>query len=187
MCWASQVSDLAAHSGPPFPIVTDRQSGHYVISIWTDPDATDDGAAGGRFWIVVGTADGKAPAGTQVSISAKPDTGGSAAQPTRITEAGSDGRTYYGALVLDHEGPYRVDVGIDGPLGSTTVPSHVDATYDLRPSPLTAVLYVVPFALIGLLWARMLLKRSRASNGPSHVGRGFSAPPGAGAEGPGLR
>ena len=32
-----------AHDGPPYPIVSDRVSGPYVVSIWTDPDSTDDG------------------------------------------------------------------------------------------------------------------------------------------------
>jgi len=32
-----------AHSGPPFPIVTDVVRAPYTISIWTDPDTTDDG------------------------------------------------------------------------------------------------------------------------------------------------
>jgi hypothetical protein len=178
-CWAAHVSDLAAHSGPPFPIVSDRQLGKYVVSVWTDPDSTDDGTAAGRFWVVVATKDGKVPAGTHVSISARADETSDEAQTTRVTEAGSDGRTYYGAVVFGHEGGYHVDVGIEGPLGSATMPSHVDATYDLRPSPLTAALYVVPFALIGLLWIRMLLKRSRSSSESSRVG--------AGAEGLGLR
>src|SRR4051812_31418996 len=33
---------LHAHSGPPFPIVTDQQAGAYRVTVWTDPDATDD-------------------------------------------------------------------------------------------------------------------------------------------------
>jgi len=40
---AVAVAPLHAHSGPPFPIVSSRVAGSYIISIWTDPDATDDG------------------------------------------------------------------------------------------------------------------------------------------------
>ena len=36
----------AAHSGPPYPIVTERAIGSYVVSVWTDPDATNDGSRG---------------------------------------------------------------------------------------------------------------------------------------------
>ena len=31
-------------------LVADRVVGAYQISIWTDPDATDDGSAAGKFW-----------------------------------------------------------------------------------------------------------------------------------------
>ena len=42
-----------AHDGPPFPIVSDHVAGPYRISVWTDPDATDDGSPGGQFWVIV--------------------------------------------------------------------------------------------------------------------------------------
>ena len=38
----------AAHDGPPYPIVSERLAGPYEVSIWTDPDATDDGSASVR-------------------------------------------------------------------------------------------------------------------------------------------
>src|SRR6185436_15623277 len=31
--------DVQAHSGPPFPIVTDQSAGAYKVTVWTDPDA----------------------------------------------------------------------------------------------------------------------------------------------------
>ena len=40
------------------------------------------------------------------------------------------------ALLLDHEGPFAVQVTVDGPLGRADVETKVDATYDLRPAPL---------------------------------------------------
>ena len=49
-----------AHDGPPFPIVSDQRVGAYVVSIRTDPDATDDGSAGGQFWVQLQLADGEA-------------------------------------------------------------------------------------------------------------------------------
>ena len=42
---------LLAHNGPPFPIVSDQVAGPYLVSIWTDPDTTDDGSPGGQFWV----------------------------------------------------------------------------------------------------------------------------------------
>ena len=60
---------VLAHSGPPFPIVSARKVGPYDISLWTDPDATDDGTRAGRFWIVLARAEGgEVPAGTHARI-----------------------------------------------------------------------------------------------------------------------
>ena len=41
------------HAGPPIPLVSNRIVGPYKVSIWADPDSTDDGTAAGRFWITV--------------------------------------------------------------------------------------------------------------------------------------
>ncbi len=42
-----------AHSGPPYPVVSNQVAGPYRLSVWTDPDATDDGSAGGQFWVTI--------------------------------------------------------------------------------------------------------------------------------------
>jgi len=38
--FAMNGASLQAHSGPPFPIVSDRIAGAYRVSVWADPDAT---------------------------------------------------------------------------------------------------------------------------------------------------
>lgn len=152
-----------AHDGPPFPIVSDRVAGNYRVSVWTDPDATDDGSAGGQFWVILeATAqDARVPAGTRVSIAVAPaDRAGSAvtgqASPTR-----EDPARQFGAVVMGHEGPFRVHVAIDGPLGPATIEAAVDATYDLRPPPIMLVVYTIPFLIVGFLWLKLLLRRRR--------------------------
>jgi len=152
-----------AHSGPAYPVVTDQRSGPYTISIWTDPDTTDDGTAGGRFWVVVTNGAASAPA-ARVRIVATPVK--SSQQPTAVdvTSPGRDGHTYYGAVLMDHEGPYGIDVHVDGPAGVASVRTSVEATYDLRPSPFVAALYLVPFVLVGLLWMRVLMRRNRVAH-----------------------
>ena len=62
------------HDGPPFPILSDHAAGPYVISIWTDPDTTDDGSPGGQFWVRLHVAGKGAviPAGTRVMVGIKP-------------------------------------------------------------------------------------------------------------------
>src|SRR5262245_66178937 len=46
-------SVASAHDGPPYPIVSNQLLGRYRISVWTDPDTTDDGTAGGQFWVMI--------------------------------------------------------------------------------------------------------------------------------------
>jgi hypothetical protein len=155
-------STTRAHSGPPFPIVTDAVRGPYSISIWTDPDATDDGTAGGQFWIVIGssTRGGTVPADTRATVSV-------AAQSTRTEPVRGDITNQFGAVVMNHEGPYAVHVEVTGPLGQAVVDTMVDATYDLRPPPYMLIWYLVPFLLAGALWTRLLLRRRAVPPGPS--------------------
>ncbi len=154
---------VAAHDGPPFPIVTDRITGNYRISVWTDPDATDDGSADGQFWVVLDPiADGgRVPAGTRVSIAVMPaDRAGATMTADAAPERG-DAARQVGAVVMDHEGPFRVHVSIDGPLGPAAVDAEVEATYDLRPPPIMLVVYAIPFLVVGFLWLKLLVRRRR--------------------------
>jgi hypothetical protein len=160
---------VAAHSGPPYPIVSDRIAGAYSVSVWSDPDATDDRSAGGQFWVVLETAAGDpVPATTRASVSARAldrpeDTGRTPAEPLRAvsTPLRGDAGNQFAALVMDHEGPYAVSVSITGPLGDAAVDARVEATYDLRPPPYMLAWYLLPFVAAGLLWGRLLLRRRR--------------------------
>jgi hypothetical protein len=100
--------------------------------------------------------------GTHARVTARPlDRAG----PERTAPAApvrNDTATQFAALVLDHEGRFRITVAIDGPLGRAEVESDVTATYDLRPAPILLVVYLMPFILLGLLWARVLVHRRRA-------------------------
>jgi hypothetical protein len=161
---------LRAHSGPPFPIVTDAVRGPYTLSIWTDPDATDDGSAGGQFWIVL-TLTPKAariPPDTRVTVAVRPVTERTrrdegplrgAAVTAVAAPVRDDTGNQFAALRMDHEGRYEVHVEIDGPLGRAVIDSNVDATYDLRPPPYMLAWYLAPFLLVGVLWTRLLVRR----------------------------
>ncbi|NQW05474.1 MAG: hypothetical protein HQ485_15835, partial [Acidobacteria bacterium] len=70
-----------------------------------------------------------------------------------------DVSSQFAALVLDHEGRFRVRVVVAGPLGTAEVEAEVEATYDLRPAPWLIGLYVMPFLLVGVLWVTLLLRR----------------------------
>jgi hypothetical protein len=157
-------SRASAHSGPPFPIVTDRIAGAYRVSIWTDPDTTDDGKPGGQFWIVIGaTAEGRTiPQGTQAEVAIHPVDRPGARRDARARPVNGATTRQFAALVMDHEGRFAVHVAIDGPLGPATLDGEVDATYDLRPAPALVLVYLLPFAAVGALWMKALRRRRRA-------------------------
>jgi hypothetical protein len=161
---------VETHSGPPFPIVSDQQAGPYVVSIWTDPDTTDNGAAGGQFWIRVHPAAGgvSLPPVTRVSLAVAAAGGHGPGPMAAAAPVRGDVTNQFTAVVLGHEGRFDVVVDIAGPLGAATVTSAVDATYDLRPPKALFLLYLLPFVLVGLLWGRLLIRR-RA--GPPPNGR----------------
>ena len=153
---------LRAHSGPPYPIVTDWIAGPYAISIWTDPDATDDGTAGGQFWVVFETRAGLVPVppGTHASVTVRPlDRAG---QGRTVVAQPVDGRVsrQFAALVLDREGRFAVQVIVNGPLGRGELASEVDATYDLRPAPVLLLVYLLPFLAVGAIWVKVLRRRT---------------------------
>jgi hypothetical protein len=156
---------LRAHSGPPYPIVSDRVVGAYQISIWTDPDATDDGSAAGKFWVMMQPARaGAIPPDTRVSVAIRPlDRPGAVktALAAPVDKMNRDAGRQFVALLMDHEGPYGVRVAVEGPLGTAELNSDVSATYDLRPAPILMALYVMPFLLVGFLWVKLLVHRRR--------------------------
>ena len=159
---------VAAHSGPPFPIVSNRIAGAYDVSIWTDPDATDDGSAAGQFWVVLRTVNSGValPPDTRVTVSVRPLDRPGPAQTARATTADGKLSRQFVLLVMDHEGPFAVGATIEGPLGAVTVESTVNATYDLRPPPLLLGVYVMPFLLAGALWVKLLVSRRRRHHAP---------------------
>jgi polyferredoxin len=150
-----------AHDGPPFPIVSDREAGPYRVSVWTDPDTTDDGSPGGQFWVMMSIRDSSAalPDRTRATVTATPSQRPGPGRTAIAAPVRGSVSTQFASLVLADEGRFDVRVTIDGPLGAATVDAHVDATYDTRPSPLAVIVYLMPFILIGVLWGRQLLRR----------------------------
>ena len=161
----SIASPAAAHDGPPFPIVTDRAVGPYVVSVWTDPDTTDDGSAGGQFWVMIAGDDGSSgvPPSTRARVTAAPLTGEGAPHAAAAEPVDGQAGTHFAVLVLDREARFRVRVELEGPLGRAAIDSEVEATYDRRPPPAMLALYLVPFLLVGALWTKFLVRRRQSA------------------------
>jgi hypothetical protein len=150
-----------AHTGPPFAIVSNRASGPYIVSVWTDPDSTDDGSAGGRFWVTLKSSSGPLPADTLVQVTITPLDRAGEPLTLRADPVAGDPSNRLAALVMDHEGRFHVRATIDGPLGRAEVEAEVEATYDERPPPAMIAIYLLPFVLVGFLWVKLLLRRRR--------------------------
>lgn len=160
---ATATMPAKAHDGPPFAIVSDRIAGPYRISIWTDPDTTDDGSPGGQFWVIVEPSDEAVslPSDTRVSLSITPlDRGGKTLTGAAAPVTNDPARQFV-ALVMDHEGRFAVRTAIDGLLGSALVDAEVAATYDVRPPRFMLAVYMMPFVLVAFLWVKLLLARRR--------------------------
>lgn len=154
------VEEAAAHAGPPFPIVSNQIAGPYRVSVWTDPDATNDGSEGGQFWVLIRLADGSAvSADTRAEVTIRPVDRPGPARSARAAPVEGDISRQFAAVLMDHEGRFAVETTIGGPSGPAVVHARVDATYDLRPSRALLILYVMPFLAVGFLWLKLLRRR----------------------------
>lgn len=155
---------IDAHDGPPFPIASDRPAGPYRVSIWTDPDTTDDGSPGGQFWVTLDPlATGTAlPQSTRATLLVRPVDRPGPERRAIAAPVRGDTSNQFAGVVMAHEGRFAVTVTIAGPLGTGRLEAEVAATYDLRPAPILLALYLAPFVLVGLLWTRLVLRRRAA-------------------------
>jgi hypothetical protein len=163
-----------AHEGPPFPIVVDRQSGPYQISVWTDPDVGI-----GTFFVILAPAPGMTlPEENQVDVCVQPVSG-------RLPEhcySGSrqamrDRVQYYTEVEFDQQEAWHVRVRVHGGGATGEVTAEVEATppgfgaWDL-------LIYGFPFILFGSLWLCAALRRRRRSPDPGTLApwEGANAP-----------
>ena len=157
-------SVASAHDGPPYPIVSNQLLGRYRISVWTDPDTTDDGSAGGQFWVMIDTVrSGDAvPPDVQAVVTIRPLDRQGAPLMARAAPVNHDPSRQFATLVMDHEGRFAVHVDVESASGRVSVDADVQATYDQRPSPFMLAIYLLPFLLAGFLWTTLLVRRRRA-------------------------
>lgn len=146
----------AAHEGPPFPIVVDREVGPYTVSIWTDPDI----GIGTFFVILEPGEEGSLPDIRDVRIGVRPVSGRLSeviydAEPQRV----GYGARYYAEVEFDRGEFWTVRILIDGTEGGGEVITEVEATPDGTIGPIGLVLYALPFIAVAFLWVKAVLRR----------------------------
>ena len=152
-----------AHDGPPYPIVSNQLLGAFRVSVWTDPDTTDDDTAGGQFWVMIDPArTGDRLSDVHADVTIRPLDRPGPSLTARATPVSGDASRQFVALRMDHEGRFAVRVDVEGVAGRVSMDSEVQATYDLRPSRLMLLVYLLPFVLTGFLWTALLVRRRRA-------------------------
>jgi hypothetical protein len=153
-----------AHAGPPYPIIVDKTVGPCVLSVWSDPDV----GTGTFFFILEPVPGGRLPDDVRVEVGVRPVSGRLPEAVYAAEREDQSGRVQYKALVpFDAQEFWRVRVSLRSPQGGGETTTDVEVTppgygrWDL-------LIYLLPFAAVGALWLRALLKgrgRDRLSRG----------------------
>lgn len=169
MMMAASAVALRAHTGPPIPVLTDHDLGRFVVSVWVDPDATDDGSAGGRAWVVLRTRNNtRIETRPVVVVAVRPRGVTAPPEPVRATGPDADGGNFFARVAFPHEGEFDLSVALEDGSHRPTAYVVVNATYASRPSIGVALLYLFPFVSVGVLWIRLVVTRRRHHTAASH-------------------
>ena len=155
---------VAAHEGPPYPIIVDKPLGPCVLSVWSDPDV----GTGTFFFILEPAPGGQLPDDVHIEIGVRPTSGRLPEAVYAAEREDQSGRVQFKALVpFDAEELWRVRVSLRSARGGGEATTDVEVTppgygrWDL-------LIYLLPFAAVGALWLRALIKgrgRGRVSRG----------------------
>jgi hypothetical protein len=151
------VPNLAAHNGPPFPILTDQRVGPYIVSLWTHPDLGT-----GTFFVMIDPLPGATvPKDLKVQIAVQPASGRLAeAVYAAWLEDLRDQVEYKTEVQFDQQENWRVRLILTSSAGGGEALSEVVPTpagfgrWDL-------LLFLLPFLGVGFLWATAITKRRR--------------------------
>ena len=146
-----------AHEGPPYPILVDKTLGPCVVSVWADPDV----GTGVFFFILEPTPGGRLPDEIRVEVGVRPTSGRLPEAVYAAEREELSGRVQYKAEVpFDAEELWRVRVRLQSPQGGGEATTDVEVTppgygrWDL-------LIYLLPFAAVGFLWLRAVVKGRR--------------------------
>ena len=146
-----------AHIGPPYPIMQNRQVGPYKVEVWSNPDVGT-----GSFFITIDPPPGKSvPEDIKVQIAVQPV---SKRLPEAIYNAWReklrDRVEYKTDVPFDKEEQWHIRLILASTLGGGETSTDVPVTPTVGRWGL--LLFALPFAGIGLLWAKgMSVKREQ--------------------------
>lgn len=153
-----EIPAAQAHQGPPFPIMMDRLSAGYRVSVWADPDI---GQA--YFYVILETPDGEQPETVpKVTLWTEPITGRlERATYETIQQYLNDHLQFDVEPYFDQGDMWDVGIQIEAPDHTTgELVAQVESTppgygiWDL-------VLYLFPFVLMGGMWVVAVVRRMR--------------------------
>jgi len=149
--------NVAAHNGPPFPIITDQRVGPCIISLWAHPDIGT-----GTFYVMVDPVPGGSiPKDLKILVGVRPVSGRLAevVYPAWV-EALRGQLEYKTEVQFDQQEYWNVRLILASSAGGGEALSKVEATppgfgrWDL-------LLYLLPFLGAGFLWFKVITKRHR--------------------------
>jgi hypothetical protein len=160
--WMVLAQPAHGHQGPPFPIITDRQSGPYNITVWTHPDV-----GVGTFYVILEAKPGTTlPHENKVEICVQPVSGRLPEVCYTAELQGLHNRVqHYCEVEFDRQEMWKVRVRVSSAGKTGEVTAEVEPT---PPGfgPWDLLLYGFPFVLFGLLWfyAALRQRKWRQSN-----------------------
>jgi hypothetical protein len=147
-----------AHNGPPFPIITDKQVGPCVVSLWTHPDI----GTGTFFVIASPNQQQSCPQDTSFQVAVQPATGRLAEKRYNTWRDAVRGQTQYKTEVaFDAQELWNVRLIVNSSRGNGEAMATVTPTppglgrWDL-------LFYASPFLLVAVLWIRAMSRRKTA-------------------------
>jgi hypothetical protein len=148
---------VSAHEGPPYPILVDRVTGPYRVSVWADPDVGT-----GTFHVYLEPASSVAlPDPCDVQVLVRPADGrlpeaGYPADPRR-PQRGS--RRFEAKAQFDREGPWNVRFRVSSAAGLAEADTLVAVTPPGQGPFLDFAIYLFPFVAVAFLFLKASLRR----------------------------
>lgn len=150
-------AEASAHEGPPYPIIVDKNVGSYLVSVWGDPDVGI-----GTFFVILEPTEGHTlPEDIKIEISVQPVIERlSESHYTAARDESSRQVQYKVEVPFDRQELWRLRFTLQSSQGMEEISTEVEVTppgygrWDL-------LIYIFPFAAIGFLWLRAVL-RSRS-------------------------